>query len=137
MDILLRQNRRRGLITAIYDKRLDDKYADIKVIRYPDTQSVLATKSKCGIVTSQMYRFLRRCSLAKDFVYNTSLVLHRLMNKAYHTSSLWAQVRRFLVRHPHIYGGHDVSVWCTKIRGKIEALHHGSCKPGPKGQVIC
>ena len=98
MDLLIRQNRRRGLITAIYDKRLDDKYADINVIRYPDTQSILATKAKCGIVTSQMYRFMRRCTLAKDFVYNTSLVLHRLILKAYHTSSLWAQVRRFLVR---------------------------------------
>ena len=136
MDLLIRQNRRRGLITAIYDKRLDDKYADINVIRYPDTQSILATKAKCGIVTSQMYRFMRRCTLAKDFVYNTSLVLHRLILKAYHTSSLWAQVRRFLVKHPHIYGGRDVRSWINRLRSKISALARGACKPGPFGQVV-
>jgi hypothetical protein len=62
MDLLIRQNRRRGLITAIYDKRLDDKYANINVIRYPDRESVLANKAKSGIVTSQMYRFHRRCA---------------------------------------------------------------------------
>jgi len=136
MDLLIRQNRRRGLITAIYDKRLDDKYADIKVIRYPDTQSILATKAKCGIVTSQMYRFLRRCSLATDFVYNTALVLHRLMGKGYQTSLLWAQVRRFLVKHPDVYGGREMGVWCNRIRNKIEALVCGSCVPGPMGQVV-
>ena len=135
MDLLIRQNRRRGLLTAIYDKRLEDKYANIKVIRYPDTQSVLAMKAKCGIVTSQMYRFLRRCTLAKDFVYNISLVLHRLLEKGYHAAAIWAQVKRFLVKHPHIYGGKHVRTWTKKISVKIDNLARGTCKPGPNGQT--
>jgi hypothetical protein len=102
MDLLIRQNRRRGLITSIYDKRLEAKYANINVIRYPDTQSVMATKAKYGIVTSQLYRFLRRCTLATDFVYNISLVLHRLLNKGY-----------FILRHPHIYAGKSVRTCAT------------------------
>ena len=136
MDLLIRQNRRRGLITAIYDKRLDDKYANINVIRYPDTESVLANKAKCGIVTSQMFRFLRRCTLATDFVYNTSLVFHRLVLKSYHTGSLWAQIRRFFIKHPNIYGGKTVGVWCAKIRAKLKDLASGVCRPGPNGQVL-
>ena len=135
MDLHIRQNKRRGLITAIYDKRLEDKYADIDVIRYPDSSSVLATKAKCGIVTSQMHRFLRRCSFARDFVYNTGLVLYRLIHKGYHRPSLWAQVRRFLLVRPHIYGGRTVKTWCCKIRSKILALMLGSCRPGPCGQL--
>ena len=135
MDLLIRQNRRRGLITAIYDKRLDDKYANINVIRYPDRESVLANKAKSGIVTSQMYRFHRRCTLASDFVYNTSLVLHRLVLKAYHTPMLWAQVRRFLLRHPDIYGRKTVKTWCDRIRAKMRDLSSGVCRPGPMGQV--
>ena len=96
MDLFIRQNRRRGLLTAIYDKRLERKYDSITVIRYPDNTSVLAMKAKCGIVTSQMYRFMRRCTLATDFVYNTSLVLHRLLMKGYHQGSLYAQVNASL-----------------------------------------
>eukprot|EP00959_Pyramimonas_sp_CCMP1952_P136587 2858571-Pyramimonas_sp.AAC.2 len=36
-------------LCRLCDKRLDDKYADIEVIRYPDTHSILATKATCGI----------------------------------------------------------------------------------------
>jgi hypothetical protein len=100
MDLLIRQNRRRGLITSIYDKRLEAKCANINVIRYPDTQSVMATKAKYGIVTSQLYRFLRRCTLATDFVYNISLVLHRLLNKGYHRALVpWIRTSIRLYRH--------------------------------------
>ena len=81
-----------GLITAIYDKRLDSKYDSINVMRYPDRESVLASKANHSIVTSQMYRFLRRCTRAADFVYNISLVIHRLVLKSYHTGLLWAQI---------------------------------------------
>ena len=136
MDLLIRQNRRRGLITAIYDKRLDSKYDNINVIRYPDRESVLANKAKCGIVTSQMYRFLRRCTRAADFVYNTSLVLHRLVLKSYHTGSLWAQIRRFITRFPNMYGRKTVGVWCDRVRAKLRDLTSGVCKPGPNGQIM-
>ena len=136
MDLFIRQNRRRGLLTAIYDKRLERKYDSITVIRYPDNTSVLAMKAKCGIVTSQMYRFMRRCTLATDFVYNTSLVLHRLLMKGYHQGSLYAQVKRFLVKHKHIYGAKDVQSWCKRIKLKIDDLACGKCKAGPNGQVV-
>ena len=76
MDIFVCQNRRRGLITTIYDKRLDDKFKNIQGIRYPHTDSCLANMAKYRVVTSQMHRFARRCSLRSDFVYNTRLVIH-------------------------------------------------------------
>ena len=136
MDLLIRQNRRRGLITAIYDKRLDSKYDTIKVIRYPDRESVLANKAKCGIVTSQMYRFLRRCTQAADFVYNVSLVIHRLILKSYHTGSLWAQIRRFLIKFPNIYGQKTVGFWVERIQAKLGDLTSGVCRPGPNGQIV-
>jgi hypothetical protein len=136
MDLLIRQNRRRGLITAIYDKRLDSKYDTIKVIRYPDRESVLANKAKCGIVTSQMYRFLRRCTRAADFVYNVSLVIHRLILKSYHTGSLWAQIRRFLIKFPNIYGQKTVGFWVERIQAKLGDLTSGVCRPGPNGQIV-
>ena len=121
---------------TIYDKRLEAKYANINVIRYPHTQSVLATKAKYGILTSQLYRFLRRCTLATDFVYNISLVLYRLMNKGYHTRQLWSQVKLFLLKHPHIYSSAPVRTMCDRIRAKIRDLSLGRCLPGPNGQIM-
>jgi len=56
MDI--RQNRRRGLIASIYDKRLENKYCNIQVIRSPDPWSVLANKTEYEILTSQIHRLL-------------------------------------------------------------------------------
>ena len=88
MDILIKQNRRRGLMTAIYDKRLDAQYAGIRVIRYPAHDSYLADKAKYGIVTSQLHRFAERCVLWQDFVYNIALVFHRMTQKGYHSGHL-------------------------------------------------
>jgi hypothetical protein len=69
-------------------------------IRYPSIESVLADKSKYGIVTSQMHRFSRRCSHKSEFVYNTALVLHRMLEKGYRSSKIWHQVCVFLKSAP-------------------------------------
>ncbi len=118
MDIHIRQNRRRGLISAIYDKRLDDKFTGIQVIRYPHIESFLSNTAKYGIVTSQMHRFARRCSLRSDFVYNVSLVIHRMILKGYLIHVLWSIVRRFLSNHPEIYNGDQVGTWVGRIKRK-------------------
>ena len=72
-----------------YDKRLDDKFTGIQVIRYPHIESFLSNSAKYGIVTSQMHRFARRCSLRSDFVYNVSLVIHRMTLKGYLIRMIW------------------------------------------------
>jgi hypothetical protein len=72
------------------------------------------------------------CSLN---VYNISLVPHRLLNKGYYTKLLWAKVKLFMLRHPHIYAGKSVRTWCNRIRARIEHLSLGHCKPGPLGKI--
>jgi hypothetical protein len=95
MDIHMRQNSRRGVISAIVDKRPDDKFTGIQVIRYPRIESFLSNSAKYGIVTSQMHRFARRCSLRSDFVYGGSLVMHRMILKGYLIRMIWPITQRF------------------------------------------
>ena len=135
MDLVIRQNGRSGIVTTIYDKRLDSKYADISVIRYPSIGSVLADKSKYGIVTSQMHRFSRRCSQKSEFVYNTALVMHRMFNKGYCCKKVWCKARAFLNQHPHLYGGKPLGLWVEKLKRKVGQLKAGAILPGPYGQI--
>jgi len=119
MDIFIRQNRRRGLIASIYDKRLEKKYCNIQVIRYPDPTSVLANKTKYGILTSQMHRFARRCSLRSDFVYNVSLVVHRMQSKGYQKRGIWSYVRRFVQQYGStLYDRAHTGVWIARFARK-------------------
>ena len=135
MDALIRQNTKRGLIVSIYDKRLDAKYADINVIRYPDADSVLARKCKTGIITSQLHRFARLCSLTPDFTYNTALVLHRMLRKGYPEPTLWQKVRSFLVAQPHPLKGVSTAEWMKRVKKQLGALKEGLISPGPHGPI--
>ena len=135
MDIFVRQNRRRGLITNIYDKRLDNKFKDVQVIRYPHIDSCLASMAKYGIVTSQMHRFARRCSLRSDFVYNNSLVIHRMIQKGYRVSLIWSFVRKFMNQHPTLFSRDHLGIWMRRFKCKLVQLQSGTIRPGPCGQI--
>jgi hypothetical protein len=135
MDMMIRQNRASGLIVSIYDKRLDAKYANIRVIRYPNVNSVLATVCKTGIITSQMHRFWRLCTKRTDFAYNVALVLHRMHNKGYSKAQCASKVRGFFTRFSQIYGGRPLCKWLTEIRHKLCDIDQGRVRPGPFGPV--
>ena len=109
MGFRIRQNERRSLITAIYDKRPDRNYDTVIVIRYADRQLVLASKAaNCGIVTSQMYHFLRRSTCAELTLYtSTSASGNKQALKSYHTGLLLAQIRQFFTRLTRLWSkGH-------------------------------
>jgi hypothetical protein len=134
MDIALRSSRSRGLYTAIYDKRLDSKYAAINVIRYPDISSVLSAQAKYGIVTSQLHRFAKRCTRVDDFAYNAALVLYRMEQKGYRDSCYWKYVRKFFRDQHTLYGGgRSIGCWVRLIRKPLRNLMGGSISPGPFG----
>ena len=135
MDIFVRQNRRRVLITTIYDKRLDDKFSNNQVIRYPHIDPCLANMAKYGIVTSQMRRFVRRCSLRSDFVYNTSLVIYRMVQKGYRVNLIWPFARKFMNQHPTLHSMDNLGIWMRRFKRKLAQLQSGTIRLGPCGQI--
>jgi hypothetical protein len=135
LDIFIHQNKRRGLIAGIFDKRLDSKYDHINVIRYPDINSFLATKSKSSILTGQLHRFSRICTNSRDFVYQSAFCIYRMLTKGYPHSWIWPRARRFLIEHSNIYGNKPVYLWIARITRKLGELVNGHIKAGPFGQI--
>ena len=50
LDLHIHQNGRRGPVVGIYAKRLDDKFKNVNVVRYPAIDSYLSSKAKYGIM---------------------------------------------------------------------------------------
>jgi hypothetical protein len=148
LDLSICQNARAGLYTTIYDKRLDDKYRGINVIRYPHVDTVLASKCLSSILTSQLHRFARLCTRKTDFAYQTALVIHRMLQKGYPHLWIWPKLKRFIAEHPALYApptltpvtaGQQPSVpyryWRHRIGCRLHRLQTGAIKPGPFGAV--
>jgi hypothetical protein len=136
MDLYIKQNRKQGLYTMIYDKRLDEKFEKIQVIRYPHRLSALSDHSKYGIVNSQMFRASQLCTLPVDFCYNVALVMHRMIiTKEYNPHKVRRRVRVFLSKHHGIYGKSSQSLY-SLISSLFDKLVIGTIKPGPKGKVV-
>ena len=136
LDLSIQQNRRRGLFCGIYDKRLDSKYDNIQVIRYPDMESILAIKSKSNVLTGQLHRFARICSRSQDFIFQTAVCIHRMLSKRYPHQWIWPQMRRFLAEHPKLFGGKPQILWIHKIQNKIHQLSTNMIRAGPFGQIL-
>ena len=136
MDISLRSSRSRGLYTTIYDKRLESKYANISVIRYPDISSIIASQAKYGIVTSQLHRFSKRCMLVADFAYNAALVIFRMKLKGYLECCCWHYARKFFRQQKNIYGGgRSIGCWMRLLMRPYHLLVDGKIVPGPHGRL--
>jgi hypothetical protein len=68
LDLAVRQSPQ-GLSCDIFDKHSQPEYAGIEMIRMPYVHSNISMTVKLGVINSQFYRFLRRCSGKKLFVF--------------------------------------------------------------------
>jgi hypothetical protein len=140
MDLLVDQNGRLGIHTSIFDKRLDDKFANIRVVRYPAGSSALSEACKLGIVNSQMTRALSLCSLPGDFAYSTAVVVHRMVvTNGYNRAGVWRRVRVFLLRKKEggqLYNGMSNHRLGELIFEHFGHLVSGRFTPGPYGKVV-
>jgi hypothetical protein len=140
MDMQVNQNARLGIHTSIFDKRLDQKYANIKVVRYPAWSSALSEACKLGIVNSQMARARDLCSRPREFAYSTAVVIHRMIvENGYDEHAVCKRVRSFLTRKN---GGRSLFSWMSnrRLEERIHVffghLRTGRITPGPNGMVV-
>ena len=140
MDMQVNQNARFGIHTSIFDKRLDKKYADIKVVRYPAWSPALSDACKLGIVNSQMARAHDLCSRPRDFAYSTAVVVHRMVvGNGYDEHEVCKRMRSFLTRRNNggsLYSGMSNRRLEERIHAFLGHLHTGRITPGPNGMVI-
>ena len=78
--------------TKTYDKREHPPLSRINQTKFPHASSFLSSRSKFGIVTSQLMRFSRVCTREQDFTYRERKFLSDFL-KQMHSPKNNPQVR--------------------------------------------
>ena len=104
LDITIFRDARGVWHTKIYNKRHHAPLNKIKHITFPHIESYISRSCKFNIVTSQLTRFFRICSLKPDFLRVTLDFLEILARKMYPVYLLKRYVRKFVSRHRYMYG---------------------------------
>ena len=99
LDLHIKQTKKLGLHCALFDKRLDEMYEGINVIRYPHSTSLLARKAHLAIITSRLQHLRRVISTPDTFCYEAALVLHRMIRQGHKLSALRPRVFSFFKKH--------------------------------------
>jgi hypothetical protein len=93
-----------SISSTVFDKRTSKKFSKLSFIKYPHINSFLPDQHKYNIVTSQLFRFSRRCTLRRGFVFNTARFLFELAHtKSYSKRRLFSKTLSFLKRFPSLY----------------------------------
>ena len=90
--------------TKIYNKKHHAPLNKIKHITYQHIDTFTSRACKYGVVTSQITRFHRLCSLKSDFIYTTTQFIVVLAQKRYSLKLLTRALTRYVKRHCYLYG---------------------------------
>ena len=85
-----------GFNVKMFDKRNE---LHIDAIRYPDVRSGVPDNVRYNIVTTECYRFFRRCSTVSAFIAAVIAMLVVMIRKDYPRKPLLARLRQFLLEH--------------------------------------
>ena len=105
--------------TKVYDKKLHPPLDQIKHICYPHYESFISRAAKYGVVTSQLVRYARVCSLKESFIDITVWLLKILLTKGYQRKKLERDLTNFIHRHPYLYGVRDKKQLINAITRRI------------------
>ena len=103
-----RAGKRRVIVkwhTKVYDKSETFAAAGVDFVYYPHVTSLLSMQCKYGIILSQSYRFVRRCSVIHDFFYSVAKLIHYMVStKSYVYEDCFEVYRGFCKKRLGIYG---------------------------------
>ena len=102
--IVFRKNGAGRLHTSIFDKRDRLPLSRLHFIVYPHIDSFISLKCKYGVLTCQLFPYLRICSRKRDFVWFARKIIHALLNKGYNKNILSRFFFRFVWHHRYMYG---------------------------------
>lgn len=120
MDITLSRDPRVGVATDIYDKRCEQGFQRIAMIRFPHIESYISDSAKYNIVTSQFVRFMRLCSSKQAFVHRMADMLAALCLKSYRRPELFRRVRKLVYQYPDMYSIRSPRTFAAAIKSVTE-----------------
>jgi hypothetical protein len=104
LDIRISRTHRKTApyLTNLFDKRQLPKFAALPMTRYPHTLSFVPRRFGTNIITSQSYRFLRRCMRKSSFIFHLATLIVELSCKGYSRNTLIRKARRFFRINLHL-----------------------------------
>ena len=72
------------------------------------------------MVTSQFTRFHRICSTKSEFIRNSRELIQILSDKHYRFNKLKASAKRYIFKHPYLYGARSCKAVLDAIVDEIE-----------------
>ena len=123
LDLEVFQDPHFGLSHRLFDKRREECYHSIPLVRFPHRLSVMPARFRFNIVQSQIHRFRILCLRSDDFVLEVArliAILHQ--NKGYSLYRLMKLTRRSLDRTPAIYGARSSYGVFIRVRAQLRVF---------------
>jgi hypothetical protein len=108
LDLVVNQSHQ-GISCLIFDKHFQPKYAGFEMIHMPHVHSNISITAKLGIINSQFYKFLRRCSCNEFFVFQMVSLIVLMKNNGYPLKILLKRTRRWLNKGKVLFW--NFSIW--------------------------
>ena len=106
--------------SKLYDKRKQLKLQGLKINKFPDPDSKITTRSKYGIITSQLHRFTVTCTRTSYFTAAATELYGEFIEKGYSKALIDKYCCKFLRRHSetvHV----PVMTIAKKFQNKLKA----------------
>ena len=103
--------------SKLYDKKAGLIAAGLKLNKFPHPDSVLSTKCKYGVITSQLHRYNVACTKDGDFLKPALDLYAAYVKKGYQMQLINKYFSRFLLRHKPRVHSNAVRNLYVKIYG--------------------
>ena len=127
--------------TRVFDKRDKPPLLGLETDKFPHASSFLSSRSKYGVLTGQLHRFLRINSTKGQYAWWHKRMIRELSKKGYSPYLLRSFSGRFVTSHRYMYGlprGKKPYIkWLNYLMDVKEhsltppPLHGGNAKRGP------
>jgi hypothetical protein len=93
--------------TVLYDKRREPCYRGIPIVHYVHVSSGVSARVGPYILRGQLHRLSQIIMCRDNFVVESRHVVAALLERGYHTRTVFKVLRRFLVDNYYIYGDNN------------------------------
>ena len=85
--------------SKLFDKKIALVAKGLKLNKFPDPSSKLATRCKYGVITSQLHRYRNACTTLKDFLTPAQQLYELYHRKGYSKTKINQYFKKFMRRH--------------------------------------
>ena len=90
--------------TSLFDKRRE---FDFTISNFPDVTGNISNSMAYGIISSQLLRYYKACTIYSDFINNVNLLVIKLLQQSYDKDKIIKKIVSFVNKNPMCKYGLD------------------------------